>query len=401
MRRTLYAPHRDGHKRAMAARSPKSQPEPVIAPVLMSGNPPEAEAGGILTIDLGAIADNWRTLTHVTLPIECAAVVKADAYGLGLEPVGRALAKAGARTFFVADLAEARRLRLVVPSAVIYVLNGLMPNTAPAFAEINARPVINGLTEFAEWDAFVAGAQWDGGCALHVDTGINRLGIAPDDAAALAPRIKAEHHGIKLIMSHFACADTPGNPLNDKQIRLFREVRQLFRGVPASLANSSGIFLGPSAHNDLVRPGIALFGGNPTPGRPNTMQPAVELRVRILQVKPVARRDSVGYGATWIAGRDSRIAIVAAGYGDGYFRMSNKAPAHVVIAGQRCPLVGRVSMDLMAVDVTGTPDGAARRGGFATLLGDGIDIDQLAAWADTISYEVLTNLGRRYHRIWK
>ena len=388
----------------MAARNPKPQPEPVVAPVQMSANPVEAEAGGILTIDLGAIAANWRTLMNVTLPIECAAVVKADAYGLGIEPVVAALAKAGARTFFVADLAEARRVRAIMAHAMIYVLNGVMPNTAPAFAEVNARPVINGLTEFAEWDAFVTSTKWDGGAALHVDTGINRLGIAPEDAAALAPRINVEHHGISLLMSHLACAETPDHPLNQKQIRLFREVRLLFRGIPASLANSSGIFLGPSTHNDLVRPGGALFGSNPTPGRPNTMQPVIDLKARILQVRPVKRRDNVGYGATWTARRDSRIAIIAAGYGDGYLRTagaaSDKPPGDVIIAGARCPIVGRISMDLMAVDVTDLPDGAARRGGFATLIGMSIGVDDVAARAGTIGYEVLTALGRRYHRVW-
>jgi len=363
------------------------------------------EAGGILTIDLAAIEANWKMLAGMTVPVECAAVVKANAYGCSLEPVTRTLSGAGCRTFFVADVAEGRRVRALAPEAVIYVLNGLMPGSAPAFAADYLRPVINSTTELAEWDAFVAIKNWRGGAALHVDTGMNRLGITIDEAVAIAPRIQSENHGFTLLMSHLACAETPDHPMNDRQIRLFREIRIMYRGVASSLANSSGIFLGGTIFCDLVRPGVALYGANPTPEKKNPMRPVVELKGRIIQVRPVNKGESVGYGATFGAARSSRIAVVAVGYADGFLRsaaaVKGKPAAEVVVAGKRCPVAGRVSMDLIAVDVTDLPEGAARRGDFATLIGEGISLDELAAAMGTIGYEVLTNLGRRYHRIYK
>src|SRR5262252_4532153 len=236
------------------------------------------EAGGILTIDLAAIEANWKTLASMTVPVECAAVVKADGYGCGLEPVTRTLSREGCSTFFVADVADGRRVRAVAADAAIYVLNGLIPGSAQAFAADYLRPVINSATELAEWDAFVATRNWRGGAALHVDTGMNRLGITPEEAVAIAPRLQSENHGFTLVMSHLACAEIPDHPMNDRQIRLFREIRILYRGVASSLANSSGIFLGGGAYCDLVRPGVALYGVNPTPGKTNPMRPVVELK---------------------------------------------------------------------------------------------------------------------------
>jgi alanine racemase len=366
----------------------------------------EAEAGGVLTVDLAAIAANWKRLYGMTVPVECAAVVKADAYGCGIDRVVPALKKIGCRTFFVADIPEGRRVRAAAPDAAIYVLNGLMPSTAPAFADANLRPVINSTTELAEWDTFVASSNWRGGAALHIDTGMNRLGLTPEEAVAVAPRVQSgEGHGFKLLMSHFACAETLDHPMNDRQIRLFREIRILFRGVPSSLANSAGIFLGGTAHCDLVRPGIALFGANPTPGRPNPMRQVVELKGRIIMVRPVKKGETVGYGATWTAARPSRLAIVAAGYGDGVFRSAaagkGKAAAQVVIGGKRCPIIGRVSMDSIVVDVTDLPQGQPKRGDLATLIGGDMTIDEIAAACGTIGYEMLTSLGKRYHRIYK
>jgi alanine racemase len=385
----------------MSVDEPILQPAPTAPPAA----PNPAEAGGVLTIDLAAIAANWKTLYGMTVPVECAAVVKADGYGLGLDVVTARLAKAGATTFFVADLAEGRRVRAILPQAVIYVLDGVLPNTGPALAEANLRPVINSSAELAEWDNLVASTNWRGGAALHIDTGMNRLGFTPEEAVALAPRIQSENHGFSLIMSHLACADTPGHPMNDKQIRLFREIRIRFRGIPSSLANSSGIFFGGTTHCDLVRPGAALYGANPTPGRKNPMRPVVELKGRIIQVRHVTRGDTVGYGGAFSATRASRLAIVAVGYGDGYLRAAGaakgKPAAEVIVAGKRCPLVGHVSMDLIAVDVTDLPDGSARRGDLATLIGGDIGVDELAAACGTIAWEVLTSLGRRYHRVYK
>jgi alanine racemase len=364
-----------------------------------------AEAGGLLTIDLAAVEANWRMLASATVPVECAAVVKGDGYGCGLEPVTQTLSSAGCRTFFVADVAEGRRVRALAPEATIYVLSGIMPGSAQAFANDYLQPVINSTTELAEWDAFVAISNWRGGAALHVDTGMNRLGLTIDEAVAIAPRLQSESHGFTLLMSHLACADVPDHPMNDQQIRQFREIRILYRGLASSLANSSGIFLGGTVYCDLVRPGVALYGVNPTPGRKNPMRPVVELKGRIIQVRTVGKGESVGYGATFTAGRPSRIAVVAVGYADGFLRSASaakgKSAAEVVVAGRRCPVAGRVSMDLFAVDVTALPEGTVRRGDLATLIGDGMSIDDLAAAMGTIGYELLTNLGRRYHRVYK
>jgi alanine racemase len=367
--------------------------------------PAAPETGGTLTVDLGAIEANWRALAHELLTVECSAVVKANAYGLGLEAVTATLAQAGCKTFFVADIAEARRARSRAAEATIYVLDGFTPDSSDAFIEINARPVINSTTELAEWDAFVAARSWRGGAALHVDTGMNRLGIAIDEAAALAPRIQNENHGIALLMSHLACAENPNHPLNARQINVFRELHMLFPGIPASLANSSGIFLGSPAHYDLARPGAALYGVNPRPGRPNSQKNVVELTGRILQIRLVDREQTVGYGATWTAKRTTRIAVVALGYADGLLRAGSgtdeRRGGAAIVAGKRCPIVGRISMDLSCIDITGLPEGAIHRGDPATLIGPDLPIDEVAASAGTIGYEILTRLGPRSHLVYR
>ena len=365
----------------------------------------DPEAGGILTIDLDAIVSNWQELARRAMPSECAAVIKADGYGCGIEPVARALARVGCRTFFVADLTEARQVRAVVSEPVIYVLNGLLPGTADAFAAIRARPVIGSLVELAEWDAFCSANEWRGGAALHVDTGMNRLGISAEEAAALAPRIRAANHGINLLMSHLVSAEQPDHPLNERQMNLFRDVRLLYRGIPGSLANSSGIFLGNAAHCDMVRPGAALFGINPTPGHRNPMRPVIDLQARVVQVRTVPKGETIGYNATWTAKHQTRVAVVAIGYADGYPRAASAtdaAPgAGAIVAGVRCPLAGRVSMDLLAIDITALPDHSVRRGDLVTVIGGEFGVDALAAVAGTIGYEILTNLGRRYQRVYR
>jgi alanine racemase len=363
--------------------------------------PAAAEIGPALTIDLAAIAANWQALTRQLLTVECAAVVKANAYGLGLKPVVATLAEAGCKTFFVADLAEARIVRARAKDATIYVLHGFSLQTADGYIELAARPVINSMTELAEWDAFVAPRAWHGGAALHVDTGMNRLGVSPEEAAALAPRVQTQNHGIALLLSHLACADLPDHPLNTKQLQLFRELRALYSGIPASLANSSGIFLGDATSFDLARPGAALYGINPTPGRPNPMQGVVELTGRILQIRTVAREQTIGYGATWTARRNSRIAVVALGYANGLLRAGSTSDERSggagIVAGKRCSIVGRISMDLLMLDITDLPDGTVRRGDVATLIGGELSIDDVAVAAGTIGYEILTRLGLCCH----
>ncbi len=368
-----------------------------------TSGPPESEAGGILSIDLSALVANWRELGARAAGAECAAVVKADGYGCGLAPVSAALAKAGCKTLFVADLAEARGVRRVVPGAKIYVLNGLAPGTAEAFAAADLRPVIGSLAELAEWEAFRAATGWRGGAALHVDTGMNRLGLAPEQAAEIAGR-NARRSDILLLMSHFACAEEPSHPLNARQMAEFRQLRALFPGIPGSLANSSGIFLGPDAHHDLVRPGVALYGANPTPGHLNVMRTVVRLAARIVQVREVPAGETVGYGATWTAQRPTRLAILALGYADGMPRAASasdtKPGAEAIIAGRRCALAGRISMDLLAVDVTDLAEKVPRRGDLAALLDEEIGVDELASHAGTIAYEILIRLGPRYRRVY-
>jgi len=364
--------------------------------------PVEAEAGGILTIDLAAITANWRRLRERAAPANCAAVVKADAYGCGIEPVVRALARAGCATFFVAHLGEARRVRATAADATVYVLNGLMPGTAASYAAATLRPVIGSRAELEEWNAFRAASGWRGEAALHFDTGMSRLGFAFDDANAIASGL-GNDHGIALVMSHFACSEE-AHPLNAIQIARFKAVRASFGAIAGSLANSSGIFLGADAHHDLVRPGVALYGVNPRPGEPNPMQPVIALRGRVVQTREVPQGATVGYSATWTAKRPTRLAIVSVGYADGFLRAGSasdaRAGAEAIVAGQRCPLAGRVSMDLIAIDVTDVPATGVSRGDLVTLIGGGLSVDDLAARAGTIGYEVLTSLGRRYRRVY-
>src|SRR4051812_40975050 len=387
------------------APDPKSIPTSSLLSLEANQAAALASATGVLTVDLDAIVANWRKLEKTAVPAECAGVIKADAYGCGAEPVARALANAGCKTFFVATLDEAAVVRTALPDATIYTLDGFFQNTGDAYARLNCRPVIGDLNELAEWDVFCRRSGWSGGAAIHIDTGMNRLGLTLVEANGIVPRINAGDHGITLVMSHLVSAESVNHPLNAKQLATFREIAGLYSGVPASLANSSGIYLGPQFQFDMVRPGAALYGINPRPEADNPMQPVVELKARIIQLRNVERGDSVGYGGTWTARRPTKLAIVAAGYADGYFRAAGSNDgtrgADVIVAGKRCPVAGRISMDLMAVDVTDLPDKTARRGHMATLLGEGITVDELAHHFGTIGYEVLSSLGPRYARIYK
>jgi alanine racemase len=362
-------------------------------------------ATGILTVDLDAIIANWRKLEETAVPAECGAVVKADGYGCGAAQVSRALAAAGCKTFFVANVEEARAVREAAPSATIYVLGGFFQNTGDSYAKFDCQPVIGDLNELAEWDVFCRRSGWSGGAAVHIDTGMNRLGLTINEAQGIIPRINAGDHGITLVMSHLVAAEQLHNPINARQLTTFREIASLFSGVPASLANSSGIFLGPQFQFDLVRPGAALYGVNPTPEADNPMRPVVDLKARIVQIRTIDRGETVGYGGTWTARRPTRLAVIAVGYADGYFRAAGSNDgtrgADVVVAGKRCPIAGRISMDLIAVDITELDKNAVRRGHMVTLIGEGITVDETAHHFGTIGYEVLTSLGPRYARIYK
>jgi len=363
--------------------------------------PSEAEAGGVVKINLANLAANYERLAKQT-EAECAAVVRADAYGCGIGPIAGALAKSGCNTFFVSNLPEAKSVRAVAPQATIYVLNGFYSGTGPAFAEINARPVINSTIELAEWDVFVGAQAWEGGCALNVDTGESGLGLSLEEASAFAPRVQMLNHGVALLLSRLNHA-APDDPRNERQLENFHEVRRVFRGIPASLADSSGIFLDSKAHFDLVRAGSALYGINPTPGAANPMLPVVELKARIVQVRELsAPLSNNGARAKIGAKRRQRLALVSLGHADGYPRPAgdSRRPLQVAIDGQRCPVAAAPSMDLLPIDVTGLDRSVARFGAIVTLIGDGVSIDDLAAASGSTGREILSRLGRRFHRIY-
>ncbi len=348
--------------------------------------------GARLTIDLSALVANWRALAAHAPQAECGAVVKADAYGCGLAAVAPALWRAGCRTFFVAHLSEGIAARKILPEAAVYILNGLPPGYAEAFRAQALRPVLGDRAELFEWAAATEGAH---PAALHVDTGMNRLGLAVEDALALAGDPVIARAGIDLVMSHLVSAEIPDDPLNTRQAETFSRVRAAFPQVRASLANSSGTALADEARHDLLRPGYSLFGGAPEPGQPNPMRPVVRLDATILQVRDVEAGESCGYNARWQAPAPRRLATLSLGYADGYPRSASNR-GHALVGGVPCPIVGLISMDLIILDVTDAPE--ARRGGTATLIGDELDIDTVGQAAGTIGYEILTGLGSRYVR---
>lgn len=368
--------------------------------------PPEATPAA-LTIDLKALQENYRTLRAESAPATCAGVVKGDGYGTGLVSAARAMEAAGCAVFFVAVPAEGHALRRALPEAAIYVLDGLLPGAARDYAALSLRPVLGSPEEIAEWAQACRATGRHLPAAIHVDTGINRLGLTPDQVDRLAgdPR-DLDAIQIDLVMSHLACADAPNNPMNAAQVERFDALRARLPAAPASLANSSGTLNGAAYHYDLVRPGVALYGGNPFSGRANPMKPVVHLHGTILQVRSVPAGDSVGYGATWRAPRDSLVAVIGVGYCDGYFRALGghgggvEESAQVYIAGQFAPVVGRVSMDMITVDITDLARDTVRRGTKAELIGSHVTVDDIAHWAGTIPYEVLTGLGSRYARIY-
>lgn len=359
-------------------------------------------ADGVLTIDLAAVVANYRLLQSHAYPAECGAAVKANGYGLGADRVVPALAGAGCRTFFVASVDEGlhvRRMLADFPDAVVYVLNGPEGAEATLVAH-ELRPVLNSLANIAAWAAHARRCGTALAAAIHIDSGMARLGLPADELDRLVrePR-RLDGVQITCLMSHLACADAAEHELNRRQLAVFRGAQDQFPGVPASLANSAGIFLGADYHADLVRPGAALYGISPVDGAANPMTPVVRLEARILQVREIDRGETVGYGATHCADRPERIATVAAGYADGYLRsLSNRASGF--LAGRRIPLVGRVSMDLITFDVTGVPREQACPGAMVELIGPHYPVDAIASDAGTIGYEILTALGSRYRRVY-
>ena len=357
-----------------------------------------------LTIDLGALARNWRLLTDLAANARCGAAVKADGYGLGAAPVATRLFREGCRDFFVADANEGAALRETLPEARIFVLNGAFGGAMSSLLHHDLIPVINAPEQAALWKT----AGQNRPFALHVDTGMNRLGFRPEEIAGAS---FDTGFSPSLVMSHFACADDPAHPLNARQIAAFADVRSRFPGAEASLANSAGIFLGSETHHDLVRPGIALYGGQPVNGPDNPMHPVVTAESRILMIRDVPEGESISYGATARAEKSLRIAICGVGYADGFHRAGSgsgvplrdsvSVGAQAAINGMRVPVIGRVTMDLIMLDVTDLPDGAARPGQWAEFFGHTIMLDDAARACGTIGYELLTGLSRRAVRTCK
>ncbi|MFG1480650.1 alanine racemase [Xanthobacter sp. V4C-4] len=355
-------------------------------------------AGAVLTIDLAAIVRNWTTLAAQVRPARCAAVVKADAYGLGAAHVAPALAAAGCDSFFVAHLEEGIALRRILGhSTRIAVLHGPMPGTEDDFPAHDLIPVLNSMPQVA---AFAGLARRSGHrlpAILQSDTGMARFGLTLEELDALLPAGTLDSLDVVLHMSHLACADTPAHPANAAQQAAFMAARARLPGIPASLSASSGIFLGPAFHFDLVRPGAALYGIAPQAGQPNPLRPVVRLEGRVVQVRQVPAGTAVGYGHTATTSAAAQLATVGVGYADGFLRsLSNVGSAWH--RGVRLPLVGRVSMDSIVLDASALPAGTLGPGDPVDLLGPDQDLDALARAAGTIGYELLTSLGSRYAR---
>ena len=361
-------------------------------------------AGAILTVDLAAIAANWRGLRDAgrsaSRQVDCAAVLKADAYGTGAVRVGPRLAAEGCRQFFVAHLEEGIALRRVLPRHPIYVLNGLFPNTEADFVEHGLTPVLNHLGQLNAWRATAQRFNRALDAVIHIDTGMHRLGFGPEEAQVLInERGRLRGLRLALLLSHLVASEEPGNSINGDQLARFRSFVRAMPGAPASLANSSGIFLGPDYHFDLLRPGAALYGINPLPVRDNPMLPVVTLQARILQTRKIDAFQTVGYGGAWRSARPTRVATIALGYADGYFRvLINRT--HVILSGHRVSVIGRISMDLVTIDVTEVPEHLCEVGAPVEILGPHMTADDLAEHARTNAYEVMTAMGHRYARVY-
>jgi len=360
-----------------------------------------AFAGAVLDIDLDAIVSNWRSLSAVAGGVPAAAVVKADAYGLGAVPVASALAAAGCKSFFVAHLDEAIALRAVLAKPEIFVLHGISPGGEAETRAHRLTPVLSTLGQIAAWAAEARRCGRRLPAALHVDTGMARLGLseAEVDTLAAEPARLADIEP-RLVMSHLAAAEDQANPSNARQLARFRLLRAKLPAMTACFANSSGVFLGADYHFDLLRPGAALYGVAPVVGRPNPLSPVVRLAGRVLRIDTLAADTPVGYGGTYVTTAPTRIATLSIGYADGFLRaLAGRARAG--LDGVKLPLVGAVSMDMITVDVSALAEGRVKEGDLIDVIGGSADdVDAVARAAGTIGYEILTSLGRRYARRW-
>ncbi len=363
-----------------------------------------------LIIDLSALVDNWRMMDRLSGKARASAVVKANAYGLGLVEVGTALYRAGCRDFFVAQAREGARLRMVAPDARIFVLSGVWPGAEDLFFSHDLVPILASDEQLAFWMALAAEGV-DHPCGLQVDTGMTRLGLPVEDALLLAddPSRPTAFSPV-LVMSHPACGDDPANAMNRQQLARFRQVVCAYDGIEASLCNSALVHLGADYHFDLTRPGIALYGGGAVHATANPMQTVVTAEARIVQIRMAKAGDPVSYGAAHRCVRDSRLAIAGAGYADGWMRslsgsgvplrQTGVAGAMGAFGQFRVPLVGRVTMDMVTFDITDIPENAIKTGDYIELFGSSISVDDAAKSAGTISWELLTSLGNRCSRLY-
>jgi alanine racemase len=369
-----------------------------MSPAAVSG------LGGRLVVDLNALMRNWRALDTVSANALTAAVVKADAYGCGIVECSRSLFAAGARFFFVATPDEGLAVRATLPEAHVFVLDGLYPGAARLYASQRLMPVLASLSMLDEWIKLCLDHNEAFPAALHFDTGMNRLGLRPGEVSIVKRQISQVGFAPQMVMSHLACADQPQHEKNRSQLALFQAIRAQFPTIPASLANSAGLMTSRDYHFQMVRPGVALYGGRAVNGRRNPMAPVVTLQVPILQVKEGKTGETVGYGATQTLSRDSRLAILAYGYADGFLRSGSgtntKAGGKVVIHGRACPVLGRISMDLTVVDITELGSDVPMPGEMAEVFGGTVGVDDQADVAGTIGYEMLTSLKGRYERMY-
>jgi alanine racemase len=355
----------------------------------------DSPSTGVVIVDLDALARNYHRLRKAAAPAECGSVVKANAYGLGVGPVARRLSREGCRRFFVATLAEGTELRELLPEARIYVLEGALDGAETQLLEARLVPVLNSLEQVERW------ARPGREAVLHLDTGMSRLGMCAEEVDMLAAHPhRLENLKLEYVMTHLACADEPSHPLNSEQLRQFEALRAKLPRTRTSIANSAGVFIGPEHCGDLVRPGIGLYGGNPFIDRPNPMDPVVTLNAKVLQVRTVHDRLTVGYGATCELEPPARLATLGIGYADGYKRsLGNRGFA--AVDGIRVPVVGRVSMDLVCVDISGVAAERVHPGRFLELIGPAVPLEEVAAAAGTVNYEILTSLGHRLRRVYE
>jgi alanine racemase len=356
---------------------------------------------GILTIDLNAVVYNYNVLrAQAAQGARVAAVVKANGYGLGSVAIGKVLAKAGCRDFFVSSFEEGLVLRSALKEPRIYVLNGFYGSVAEAYAEHNLIPALGSFLEIEDYRKLAAKLDRKLDAFLSFNIRMNRLGLGKVETEKLiGDKSLLEGINISGVLSHFACADED-NPINDEQHEIFEKIARHFPQAEKSLSNSFGTFRNKKYHYDLLRPGMALYGLNPTPGAANPMRRVVSLNLPVMRLRLIHEGAGVGYGMTWHAEKDALLATVAAGYADGIFRsLSNKGALYW--QGIRCPIRGRVSMDLTTVDISGVPEKQRPKpGDMMELIGEHQSADELAHDAGTIGYEVLTDLGHRYERIY-